>query len=94
MTIPGDYRRQPGRHLVPALHAHLVFATGGTAEVNLEKHSVRIRLGKGKKTTTRGFHPSATDALARWMDTRKGMGFRNGLLFCTHQGGPLSDLQG
>ena len=59
--------------------------------MNLAKHSVRVRLGKGAKTTTRGFHPSATDALARWIDTRKAMGFRNGPLFCTHQGGPVSD---
>jgi hypothetical protein len=25
--------------------------------VNLEKHPVRVRLGKGSTTTTRGFHP-------------------------------------
>jgi site-specific recombinase XerD len=61
------------------------------ADINLEKHSVRVRLGKGAKTTTRGFHPSATDTLARWTDTRKAMGFRNGPLFCTRQGGPISD---
>jgi site-specific recombinase XerD len=61
------------------------------ADVNLAGHSVRVRLGKGAKTTTRGFHPNATDALARWIDTRKAMGFRNGPLFCTHQGGPVSD---
>lgn len=61
------------------------------SDVNLEKHSVRVRLGKGQKTTTRGFHPSATDALARWIDTRKAMGYKNGPLFCTHQGGPISD---
>jgi integrase/recombinase XerD len=60
------------------------------ADVNLEQHSVRVRLGKGAKTTTRGFHPNATDSLARWTDTRKAMGFRNGPLFCTHQGGPVS----
>jgi site-specific recombinase XerD len=36
------------------------------ADVNLEKHSVRICLGKGAKTTTRGFHLSATDALT-WL---------------------------
>ena len=58
------------------------------ADVNLDKHSVRVRLGKGQKTTTRGFHPSATGALAQWTDTRKAMGFRNGPLFCTRQGGP------
>lgn len=36
------------------------------ADVNLEKHSVRICLGKGAKTTTRGFQLSATDALS-WL---------------------------
>ena len=39
----------------------------------------------------RGFHPSATDAIARWADTRKSLGLRNGPLFCTLDGGPLSD---
>jgi integrase/recombinase XerC len=61
------------------------------ADVNLDKHTVRVRLGKGKKTTTRGFHPGAVDSLARWIDTRNGLGFRNGPLFCTLQGGPISD---
>lgn len=30
--------------------------------------------GKGNKATTRGFHPSATDALARWTDIRRQAG--------------------
>lgn len=59
--------------------------------VDFRRHSVRILHGKGDKATTRGFHPSADDALARWIDTRKGMALRNGPLFCTLQGGPLSD---
>jgi site-specific recombinase XerC len=37
-----------------------------SANVNLDKHSVRVRLGKSAKTTTRGFHPSAPDALT-WL---------------------------
>jgi site-specific recombinase XerD len=59
------------------------------ADVNLARHTVRVLHGKGDKATTRGFHPSATDALARWMDTRREMKLRGGPLFCTLDGGPL-----
>ena len=52
------------------------------------KSCARVRAAR---RTTRGFHPSSTDALARWMDTRRAQGFRNGPLFCTHRGGPISD---
>lgn len=58
------------------------------ADVSLSAHTIRVLHGKGDRATTRGFHPSATDALARWMDTRKAMGIR-GPLFCTLDGGPL-----
>jgi integrase/recombinase XerD len=58
------------------------------SDVNLDAHTVRVLHGKGNKATTRGFHPSATDALARWLDMRKGMGVR-GPLFCTLPGRPL-----
>lgn len=58
------------------------------SDVNLDAHTVRVLHGKGNKATTRGFHPSATDALARWLDKRKGMGVR-GPLFCTLAGRPL-----
>lgn len=58
------------------------------SDVNLDAHTVRVLHGKGNKATTRGFHPSATDALARWLDTRKGMTGR-GPLFCTLAGRPL-----
>jgi len=61
------------------------------ADVDLKRHTARVLHGKGDKATVRGFHPSATDALARWIDTRKGLGLRNGPLFCTLGGGPLSD---
>jgi integrase/recombinase XerD len=59
------------------------------ADVDLRKHTLRVLHGKGDKATTRGFHPSADDALARWLDVRKGLGFRNGPLFCTLDGTPL-----
>jgi site-specific recombinase XerD len=61
------------------------------ASIDFALHSCRVLHGKGNKATTRGFHPSADDALARWIDTRKDLGLRNGPLFCTLDGGPLSD---
>jgi site-specific recombinase XerD len=61
------------------------------SDIDLGRHSARVLHGKGDKATVRGFHPSADDALARWMDTRRGLGLRNGPLFCTLQGGDLSD---
>jgi site-specific recombinase XerD len=57
-------------------------------DINLATHAVRVLHGKGDKATTRGFHPSADDALARWIDTRRQLGIR-GPLFCTLRGGPL-----
>jgi site-specific recombinase XerD len=59
------------------------------SDVDLKRHTCRVLHGKGDKATVRGFHPTATDALARWIDTRKGLGLRNGPLFCTLDGGPL-----
>jgi integrase/recombinase XerC len=59
------------------------------ADVDLDKHTIRVLHGKGDKATTRGFHPSATDALARWLDVRRGLGLRNGPLFCTLAGRPI-----
>jgi hypothetical protein len=61
------------------------------ADVDLRKHSARVLHGKGDKATTRGFHPSCDDALARWIDTRKALGIRGGTLFCTLQGGAGSN---
>ena len=61
------------------------------SDVDLRKHSLRVLHGKGDKATTRGFHPSCDDALARWIDTRKGLGLKSGPLFCTLAGGPVSD---
>jgi site-specific recombinase XerD len=61
------------------------------SDVDLKRHTCRVLHGKGDKATVRGFHPTATDALARWMDTRRDLGLRNGPLFCTLAGGALSD---
>lgn len=56
------------------------------SDINTAKHSIRVLHGKGDKATTRGFDPSATDALVRWMDTRKALGITRGPLFCTLEG--------
>jgi site-specific recombinase XerD len=56
-------------------------------------HSARVLHGKGDKATVRGFHASADDALIRWIDARKALGVKGGPLFCTLDGGPLSDRQ-
>jgi integrase/recombinase XerD len=70
------------------------------ADVNMERHSLRLlshqEAGrhdtKSGRAQTRGFHPSADDALLRWLDARKGLGIGPGKrLFCTLDGGPLSD---
>jgi site-specific recombinase XerD len=73
-------------------------------DVNLAQHTIRVLHGKssaatGKgasndgqagKASTRGFHPSADDALVRWLDTRKRLGLKpSAPLFCTLAGGPL-----
>ncbi len=59
------------------------------SDVNLTAGTVRVLHGKGNKATTRGFHPSATDALARWIDTRHQLGIGRGPLFCSLAGGPV-----
>lgn len=59
------------------------------SDINLAKHSIRLLDTKVDEAQTRGFHSSADDALARWIDTRKKLGIRGGPLFCTHDGGAL-----
>jgi integrase/recombinase XerD len=63
------------------------------SDVDLARHSIRLLGTKSGQPQTRGFHPSADDALARWLDTRKalGTGRHGGRLFCTLAGTPLSD---
>ena len=61
------------------------------ASIDLKHHSARVLHGKGDKATVRGFHPSADDALARWLDKRAELGLRGGPLFCTLAGTKLSD---
>jgi site-specific recombinase XerD len=63
------------------------------SDVDMDRHSIRLLDTKSGRAQTRGFHPSADDALARWTDTRKalGIGSHGKRLFCTLDGTPLSD---
>jgi integrase/recombinase XerD len=63
------------------------------SDVNMTRHSIRLLDSKSGEPQTRGFHPSADDALTRWLEVRKalpGVGPR-AKLFCTLDGGQLSD---
>lgn len=62
------------------------------ADIDMAAHSIRLLDTKSGRAQTRGFHPSADDALLRWLDTRKGLHLRNGKLFCTLAGEPVSDV--
>jgi len=79
----GKVKTQKARPLIPPLKV---------SDVNLTAHSIRVLHTKSGKPQTRGFHPSATDALARWIDVRRQLGL-NGrqALFCTLRGEPLSE---
>jgi site-specific recombinase XerD len=61
------------------------------ADVDLTRHSIRLLDTKAGQPQTRGFHPSADDALARWLDTRRALAAGGRHLFCTLAGGPLSE---
>lgn len=63
------------------------------SDIDLAKRSIRLLRTKSGQAQTRHFHPRADDALARWLDTRAKLdGVRNGAkLFCTLDGGPVSD---
>jgi site-specific recombinase XerD len=61
------------------------------SDVDLARRRLWLLDTKAGKAQTRGYHPGADDALARWLDTRAGLGLRNGKLFCTLDGGPMSD---
>jgi site-specific recombinase XerD len=80
------YRKRDGGEGIQAPRAAIppLRASG----VNFATHSIRVLHGKGNKATTRGFHHTADDTLARWIDTRKAIG-PTGPLFCTLEGDPL-----
>lgn len=61
------------------------------SDVDLARGTVRILHGKGDKARTANLDAGAVAVVARWIDTRRAAGIRNGTLFCTLDGGPLSD---
>jgi site-specific recombinase XerD len=62
------------------------------ADVNLAKRELRLLDTKSGTWQVRGYHPSADDALARWMDVRASLPVRrNSRLFTTLTGEPVSD---
>ncbi len=76
----GQVKTQQARPAIPPLKV---------SDINLTAHTIRVLHTKSGKPQTRGFHPSATDALARWFDVRRQLGF-NGRqpAFSTLQGAP------
>jgi site-specific recombinase XerD len=79
----GAVKIQPARPSIPPLLLD---------SIDFRRHSVRVLETKSDEAQTRGFHPSIDDALYRWIDVRKSIGF-NGRqpFFCTLKGGPLRE---
>lgn len=65
------------------------------SDINAAVGTVAVLHGKGDRNRTAALDDGALAILQRWIDTRRqlaaGRGFRNGWLFCTLQGQPLSD---
>jgi site-specific recombinase XerD len=62
-TAPdGTVRTQKARDPIPPLKE---------SGVDFSQHAIRILDTKSGKAQTRGFHPSADDALRRWLDVRR-----------------------
>ena len=61
------------------------------ADLDFTDHSARVLHGKGNRATVRYWHPTADDALLRWLDERRRLGLsRPGTpVFCTLAGGPV-----
>ena len=59
-------------------------------DLDIDKHMVRIVFGKGHKPRTVGIDDDALSVILRWIDTRRARGIKNGMLFCTLDGGQLS----
>jgi site-specific recombinase XerD len=83
VSLPDGQKIQKARDPIPPLKV---------SDVNLTAHTIRVLHTKSGKPQTRGLHPSATDALARWFDVRRQLGF-NGRqpAFSTLRGEPLSE---
>jgi integrase/recombinase XerC len=59
-------------------------------QLDHREHAIRLPDTKSGKAQVRGFHPTADDALLRWIDTRKSLRLgRSAPFFCTLDGGRL-----
>lgn len=63
------------------------------ADMDTEVRSIRLLATKSQRAQTRYYHATADDALGRWLDKRRELGIGNHgrKLFCTLDGGPVSD---
>jgi site-specific recombinase XerD len=62
------------------------------ASLDRKRRAIRVLHGKGDVATTRFWHPSADDALGRWIDKRRELRPRLGTpLFCTVYGDAVAD---
>jgi site-specific recombinase XerD len=61
-------------------------------ELNVQQGTLRVLHGKGDKYRLVGLDPDAMAILQRWLDKRKALGITgHKRIFCTLDGGPLSD---
>jgi site-specific recombinase XerD len=59
-------------------------------DINPERGTVRVLHGKGNRARTISIDDGAVALIQRWMDRRAQLGHRQGPLFCTLAGTPLS----
>jgi integrase/recombinase XerD len=84
ITLPdGREKIQPARDPIPPLRV---------SNIDLAARSIRLLETKSSEAQTARLHPSAVDAVARWLDVRRQLGL-NGRqpAFCTLKGGPLRE---
>ncbi|MGC2652290.1 MAG: tyrosine-type recombinase/integrase [Mycobacterium sp.] len=60
------------------------------SDVDTDAASIRILHGKGDKARLAGIDEGALLHVARWIDTRRGLGIKGRVLFCTLNGTALS----
>jgi site-specific recombinase XerC len=61
-------------------------------DADLARHSLRLMDTKSDRAQTLGCHPTADDALARWLDHPQALGISGrARLFCALAGDPVSD---
>jgi site-specific recombinase XerD len=60
------------------------------SDVNADRGTVRVLHGKNDRDRTVGIDDGALAVLQLWLERRRSLGFRNGPLFCTLDGKPVS----